>query len=170
VQNKRGIAQAFSSSESRLDLRRATVFDVFDMSRVLTSSIRDLCGADHRDDPHLISLWTANKDPGSIRNWIISGADLWLGECANRAVAVGGLLNGDTISLLYVDPHHVGNGVGIALLTHLEQELARGGCAKAKLNASTTAREFYLRRGWRPAGQRTEWNGIPQFPMSKSLA
>lgn len=169
MRNKRGIPQTFRPVFEGIQLRRATVFDVFDMSQILTRSIRDLCSADHGDDPNLVSLWTANKDPQTIRTWIISGAELWLAERSGRPAAVGGLAQGNTISLLYVDPDHLRQGVGAALLARLEQELARAGCAEAHLDATKTAQGFYAAQGWQPAGPAAQWNGIPQFPMRKSL-
>ena len=46
MQNKRGISQAFSPAGTGGELlRRATLFDLFDMSRVLTRSIIQLCTA-----------------------------------------------------------------------------------------------------------------------------
>lgn len=169
MQNKRGIPQTFGPAAAGIKLRRATVFDVFDMSQILTRSIHDLCSADHGDDPKLVSLWTANKDPETIRKWIISGAELWLAEVSGRPAAVGGLAQGHAISLLYVDPDHLRQGLGAALLARLEQELARAGCAKAHLDATKTAQGFYAAQGWQPAGPAAQWNGIPQFPMRKSL-
>jgi GNAT superfamily N-acetyltransferase len=79
------------------------------------------------------------------------------------------LLDTGVVTLLYVDPDHSRCGVGTALLRKLERELAATGCSNASLNATRTARDFYIARGWQPAGAPGEWNGIPQFPMRKSL-
>ncbi|WP_170331135.1 GNAT family N-acetyltransferase [Ruegeria arenilitoris] len=169
MQNKRGISQAFSEVPKDLVLRRASVFDVFDLSRVLIRSIALLCEIDHQGDPEKIALWTANKDPATIRGWIEAGSQIWLAENGGRVAAVGGLFETGRISLLYVDPAHTGQGIGSALLNRLEHELASVGCKEAQLEATRTAREFYLARGWQDSGQSQEWNGIPQLPMRKSL-
>ena len=86
MRNKAWISQAFSGQPKlrNLELRRADVFDVFDLSRVLIRSITDLCGADHQDRPQTIALWTANKDPATIRGWIVEGAPIWLAERAGQ--------------------------------------------------------------------------------------
>ncbi len=102
MKNKRGIAQAFPNPPQGTVLRRATVFDVFDISRVLIGSIRDLCQADHMDDPNKLEQWTDNKDPASVRGWIESGAVLWVATQGDELTAVGGLREGGEISLLYV--------------------------------------------------------------------
>ncbi|WP_299664088.1 GNAT family N-acetyltransferase [uncultured Ruegeria sp.] len=169
MNNKRGIAQAFSKPSEGLDIRPATVFDVFGMSRTLTRSIRDLCRADHLDDSERLALWTANKDPAAIRGWIDAGAALWVATQGDEVAAVGGLRSEGEISLLYVDPDHAAQGVGSALLCRLEDELRRLECPEAYLLATRTAHGFYSAQGWLDDGDPTEWHGIPQFPMRKSL-
>ncbi|WP_245223426.1 hypothetical protein [Ruegeria sp. HKCCSP346] len=73
MQNKRGISQAFSNVPEGIALRPATVFDVFDISRVLIRSITQLCVADHNNDPGHLEQWTAHKDPATIRGWFKPG-------------------------------------------------------------------------------------------------
>ncbi len=169
MKNKRGIAQAFPNPPQGTALRRATVFDVFDISRVLISSIRDLCQADHLNDPKKLEQWAANKDPASVRGWIESGAVLWVATQGDELTAVGGLREGGEISLLYVDSGQSGRGYGSALLRLLENELRAQGCPEARLQATKTAHGFYCRQGWLDDGAPTDWHGIPQFPMRKSL-
>jgi len=169
VRNKRGISQTFSGEPKGTDIRRATVFDVFGLSRVLTCAIARLCGADHDNDPDKIAAWTANKCPQAVRGWITSGASIWLAERNGQVAAAGGLRAPDEISLLYVDPGHVGQGVGAALLSRLEAELVLSGAAVGRLMSTRTALGFYRRNGWMPAGDPVDWNGIPQFPLRKSL-
>lgn len=169
MNNKRGIAQAFGNPPQGVDQRPATVFDVFGISRVLTRSIRDLCAADHLDDAAKIALWIANKDPATIRGWIGSGAVLWVATLADEVAAVGGLRSEGEITLLYVDPDHTRRGLGAALLSRMEDALRVQGCGEAHLHATKTALAFYRAQGWAEATSPTEWYGIPQYPMRKSL-
>ena len=169
MQNKRGISQAFSTTPEGIALRPATVFDVFDLSRVLIRSITQLCGVDHKGDPQVIAQWTDNKDPATIRGWFRPGSQIWLAEHRGHVAAAGGLFETGTVTLLYVDPDHTGQGVGRALLNRLERQLAVCGCAEAHLDATKTAHAFYLKQGWQPAGPPGDWHGIPQYPMRKSL-
>lgn len=169
MNNKRGISQAFGAPSDHLDLRQARVFDVFGISRVLIRAIRDLCGPDHHDDPEKVALWSANKDPASVREWIASGADIWVGLRSGDIVAVGGLRTAGEITLLYVDPDHIGRGVGSALLRRMEQQLVEQGCVEAHLSATRTALTFYRAHGWRQASETTDWHDIRQFPMHKRL-
>lgn len=169
MQNKRGISQALSPVSAGFVIRRATVFDVFDISRVLIHSITRLCTVDHDDDPHKISLWTANKTPDDIRGWIISDRQIRVAEQAGEVVAVGGVRASAEVSLLYVDPNFVGQGGGSALLARLEAELIACGHDQAHLKATKTALGFYRKNGWDTAGNPSDWHGIPQFPLRKSL-
>nr|WP_321251623.1 GNAT family N-acetyltransferase [uncultured Ruegeria sp.] len=169
MQNKRGISQAFSAAPEGVILRRATVFDVFDISRVLIRSITQLCTADHQNDPRAIAQWTENKDPATIRGWIKPGSQIWLAERAGQVAAVGGLFETGEITLLYIDPDHTGCGLGSALLNRMEQELIAAGCSDARLEATQTAQDFYLRQGWQATGQCCDRMDLSCFAMRKSL-
>ncbi|SLN25252.1 GNAT family N-acetyltransferase [Ruegeria meonggei] len=145
------------------------MFDVFDLSRVLIRSITELCRADHQDDPQVIAQWTANKDPETIRGWIRDGLQIWLTEQAGQVTAVGGLIETGEITLLYIDPDHIGCGIGAALLDRLERELIAAGCTEARLEATVTAQAFYLRQGWQATGQRCDRQDLSCREMRKSL-
>lgn len=168
MNNKRGIAQAFSQPPQGVELRRATVFDVFGMSRVLIRSIKQLCGADHNGDAQTIANWTANKDAASIRDWVLSGAELWVADQSGQIAAVGGIRDAE-ITLLYLDPDFTGRGVGYALLQRLEQQIAKAGHTEAFLEATRTAQDFYLRNGWVPTGNCSQRDDLSCFAMRKSL-
>ncbi|KIC10842.1 hypothetical protein RA19_08810 [Leisingera sp. ANG-M1] len=170
MQNKRGISQAFAPvAVPQLQIRPATVFDVFDMSRVLISSIRDLCKADHDGDAARIAEWTADKSPERIRTWIEGPGRYWLAELGGAVAGVGGLNSKGAISLLYVAPEVAGQGAGTALLAHLESELLKSGCSEGRLNATGTALEFYQANGWQRDGAPVNFCGTPCLPMHKHL-
>ncbi|MEW2914926.1 GNAT family N-acetyltransferase [Leisingera sp. JC11] len=169
MQNKRGISQAFAAPAAALEIRAASVFDVFAMSRVLTASIRDLCQADHGGDAARIADWTANKTPGQIRSWIGGPGRYWLAERGGEAAAVGGIDPDGTISLLYVAPAAARQGTGAALLAHLEAELLRNGHFEGRLNATRTALAFYRKNGWQVAEDAAGCCGAPCIPMLKAL-
>ncbi|WP_264211488.1 GNAT family N-acetyltransferase [Leisingera thetidis] len=139
------------------------------MSRVLTASFRDLCEADHQDDPERIAVWTADKSPGQIRAWFGGCGCYWLAERNGEAEAVGGLEPGGTIALLYVLPSAAGQGAGSGMLSHLETELHGAGRSEGRLNANRTARSFFLKHGWQQLGGSAEGRGTPCTPMRKSL-
>ena len=162
MQNKRGISQAFSHGGEGRVIRRATVFDVFDMSAVLRTSIRELCQDDHQGDPERLADWADSKTPGAIRSWLDGPGELWVIEEEGRIAAVGGLdaVEGaeGLITLNYVSPDFRFRGLSSALLDHLEGRLLALGVRIARLEGTRTAMPFYLARGWladdAPCGER----------------
>lgn len=172
MQNKRGISQAFVQQSSAQSLRRATVFDVFEVSRVLIRSIQELCRADHLDDPARLQAWTENKTPADVQHWISEGAEIWVIERQGAIAAVGALgavvSQVGEVTLNYVSPDFRGQGISSAMLQHLEERLVQRGALRGRLEATETAWAFYLARGWKPAaaqcGDRIECRA-----MAKSL-
>lgn len=135
-----------------VSIRPARAQDAAGISRVLTASIRALCGADHGGDPSTIADWLANKTPEAVASWIASGARLRLAERGGRLAAVGGWrAAGRTgeILLLYVAPEHRFAGASAALLAAMEAKMAADGLVEARLESTLTARRFYAARGWR---------------------
>lgn len=169
MQNKRGIAQAFAHSSTGLVLRPATVFDVFDLSTVLCSSIRELCSADHNNNSQIIAQWTANKTPESLRRWLAGDHAIWLATLNGRAAGVGAVSPTAEISVLYVAPQAVGQGVGTALLAQLESMAKNAGHQTAHLSSTTTAQGFYVKHGWTSAGM-VELDPLGRsYPMQKKI-
>ncbi|MBO9453393.1 GNAT family N-acetyltransferase [Tropicibacter sp. R16_0] len=169
MQNKRGISQTFGGVPQGQRVRPATVFDVFDMSRVLIRSITELCVADHQGDPDRIAAWTANKSPEGIRQWLSGTHDLWVAELEGQVCGVGATSPEGAVSVLYVDPSAVGRGVGTALLAQAEQHLREAGHHKATLDSTATARGFYLRHGWAEDRATQDVLGKAKYPLSKLL-
>ena len=170
MQNKRGISQAFAPvAVPQLQIRPATVFDVFDMSRILTASIRELCHADHLGDAARIADWTADKSPDQIRKWVGGPGRYWLAIQNGAAAGVGGIAPGGVVSLLYTCPPAAGLGAGSAMLSHLETQLQEAGCREGRLNATRTALEFYRARGWQPLDEPEACCGTSCIPMRKGF-
>lgn len=173
MQNKRGISQAFSSplmeGGADIDIRAATVFDVFELSCVLHDSIRSLCVADHNNDAEIVERWTANKTPQDIRSWIAAGQCPLVAEVSGRIGGLGLTMADGGIALLYVAPFAVGKKLGHALLCALEDELRRKGHSASHLTATRTALEFYKSHGWEANGPCQSCFGLPGHPMRKLL-
>lgn len=151
-------------------VRPARLEDAAEASRILIASITVLCGADHHDDPEAIARWTANKTPESVAQMIAAGG-LRMAELDGRIAAVGevGLRDGK-ITLNYVDPTCRGRGLSSALLAAMEAELTQAGVPTARLTATATARDFYLKHGWQAAGPGRAGRWIVGYPMQKPLA
>jgi GNAT superfamily N-acetyltransferase len=146
-------------------VRPAAEADVPAMSDVLTASIRDLCRADHHDNPEMVARWTANKTIEGVRAMLANpNARMFVAEHGGKIAAVGSILGADEIGLNYVHPAHRFRGVSKALLEAMESDLRNGGVAEAKLTATTTAHRFYL-----DAGLPEDHAGLVCYPMRKRL-
>jgi GNAT superfamily N-acetyltransferase len=147
-----------------------TARDAETLSQVLCASIRELCSADHKNDPELIARWTANKTPEHITRWIAnSGLTLVLADRDGQPAGVGGISEDGQVLLNYVAPAHRFCGVSRAILTHLEATLAERGISKASLTSTETAHRFYRKAGWMDVGEPEIVFGIKGYPMEKEL-
>lgn len=176
MKNKRGISQTFSGEPKGEEIRRATLFDLFDMSRVLTRSIEMLCAEDHGNDADAIARWTADKSPQALRDYLSNADDeVWLLLEDGRLASVGALGEVEPgqgtgrITLNYVDPDCRGQGASSAMLSHLESRLSALGVTEARITSTATAHRFYLSRGWSDAGAPRAGRWIVGYPMRKSL-
>lgn len=92
----------------------------------------------------------------------------------NSVVGVGRLHRLDyhrvQIRYMAVHPNHQGIGIGVQLLSRLEQQAVVLGVQEILLNARTTSLEFYLHRGYRiiEAGPLL-FGTIAHMKMSKQL-
>jgi GNAT superfamily N-acetyltransferase len=144
--------------------------DAADAAALTRAAIAELCHADHGGDPDKIAAWCANKTPESFAAWI-AAPDL-LARVATGAKGLIGVLlatRKGEILLNYVATAARGRGVTTALLADAERELADLGVARARLVSTVTAREFYLRRGWRADGPEIFEFGMLGIPMAKDL-
>jgi putative acetyltransferase len=80
--------------------------------------------------------------------------EIWVAE-VNHAVAAWGAIQGDKLERLYTDPAFAGRGIGTRLLGLLEALMRGRNIAEVHAEASSNAEQFYLRRGYEPAGVRT---------------
>ena len=92
--------------------------------------------------------------------------EIWMAEL--DGVAAGwGAIRGDMLEGLYTAPEYAGRGVGAALLDRLEGLMRGRGIEAVRAEASSNAREFYLRRGYRATGPQTTDRA---WPISKQLS
>ena len=139
------------------------------MSVVLTRSITELCGADHRNDAAIIAGWTANKTPEGVGRMLANPDMLMLVAEQGEIVAVGAIDRAGAVRLNYVSPDHRFTGASKALLAAMEQELRERGVGVATLESTATARRFYRAAGWVDAGEPDRSGAIVGYPMEKRL-
>ncbi len=138
----------------------------------MTASIRELCTADHHDDPAVIAAWTTNKTPAQVARMLANPhAKLFVALVDGAVAAVGSVqgIAGEEIGLNYVHPSHRFRGVSRALLAAMEQEMRGSGIATGRLISTATAKRFYESAGWVEDGPvDTSWIA-PGWPMKKRL-
>jgi GNAT superfamily N-acetyltransferase len=152
-------------------LRRAQPADVEAMSRVLISSITELCYEDHKGNSEAIAAWTANKTTQSVARWVADPALVMLvAEHQGEIAAVGALTAPDEIGLNYVAPAHRFMGVSRAMLAGLEALMRESGTSTGRLHSSATARRFYRSAGWIEVDGPLSGRLVAGYPMRKQLA
>lgn len=86
--------------------------------------------------------------------------EVWVVEL--DGVAIGwGAIRGDMLEGLYVAAEFAGQGVGAGLLDRLEGLIRDREFPSVRLEASSNARSFYLRRGYRATGPQTPQGSWP---------
>lgn len=152
-----------------INVRPAVPADVPAMSRVLTASITQLCGADHGNDPARVARWTANKTHEGVAV-MLANPELTLLVAERDGVVAGvGALSGAVIALNYVAPEHRFTGVSRALLAALEARMQAADVAEGRLVSTWTARRFYADAGWLADGEPQDHGGMLCYPMRKAL-
>lgn len=141
------------------------------MSRVLLASIIGLCAADHHGDAAKLAAWTRNKTPDGVKA-MLANPDmvLFVAEASGEVMGVGAVTRAGDVALNYVAPEARFRGFSTALLARLEAELATLGFAEGRLEATATARAFYLARGWVADGPQASGRLVNGYPMRKTLA
>ncbi|NOJ40961.1 GNAT family N-acetyltransferase [Bradyrhizobium sp. WSM 1791] len=92
--------------------------------------------------------------------------EVWVAEC-DGITAGWGAIRGDYLEGLYTAPEFAGRGVGAGLLEMFERLMRERGIRAVRAEASSNAREFYLRRGYRTSAPQTP-NGA--WPIARELA
>jgi putative acetyltransferase len=91
--------------------------------------------------------------------------EVWVAEI-NGAVVGWGAIRGDMLEGLYAAPEFAGQGVGTGLLDRLEGLMRDREFPSVRAEASSNARDFYLRRGYRTTGPQTLQGA---WPIAKEL-
>jgi putative acetyltransferase len=157
---------------SAIGIRLATPADAHQALNAICRSITELCEADHQCDAPTLERWLRNKTPEHFDNWCADpDSRLIVGELNAVIAGVAALHRSGEIRLFYVRPDCVRSGVGRALLLALEAHARVWKIAVLKLNSSLTARHFYERCGFLPAGDSTSHFGVLRgYPYTKTLS
>jgi GNAT superfamily N-acetyltransferase len=154
-----------------IDIRVAVAADAPAACAVLRRSIKELCVADHGNDPEILGRWLANKTPEMVASWIAKPDNAVLLAVEGIAIlGVGSITDAGEINLCYISPDARCRGVSRALLRALEDSAVKRGSTRCTLHSTLTARRFYRAAGYSedspPDGKFGARGG---YPMSKPL-
>ena len=160
-----------ATDTARVEIRDATPEDAVAACQVLRESISQLCVADHRNDPAILTAWLANKTPEIVAGWARQkGRSLLLAVEGDAVLAVGGVTNAGEITLNYVSPQARFRGVSRALLRALEARAAERGNDRCTLTSTETAHRFYRSAGYVDDGPpQGKFGTTASYPMTKRI-
>jgi GNAT superfamily N-acetyltransferase len=143
--------------------RLATFDDAVRLFEIRRQSIRELACAGMTVEQ--VDAWAARLSLAGME-LKLRELEIWVAEFDGTVVGWGAI-RGDCLEGLYISPEFAGRGVGAGLLAMLEGLMHARGFRAACAEASSNAREFYLRRGYRSAGPQTPEGA---WPIAKPLS
>jgi putative acetyltransferase len=113
---------------------------------IFRSSIEDLTGDDYSQAQQ--QAWASAADDEDAFAARLAQRLTLVATLEGSVVGFVALEGKDHIDMLYVHPAVAGQGVGTMLVDALEKLAASRGTARLKVDASDTARDFFLGRGY----------------------
>jgi hypothetical protein len=127
-----------------VEIRDAVAADAWAACEMIRRSIVELCIADHRNDPAILTQWLSNKTPEIFVSWINQLANsLLVAIEGHNILAVGSVPNAGEINLNYVCPDVRFRGVSRVMLGALDARAVDRGNVRCTLTSTETARRFY---------------------------
>ena len=144
------------------DHRLATLDDAERLFEVRRRSILELApsGMPVAD----AEAWARQLTPAGMERKLRE-LEIWIAEL-DDVIAGWGAIRGDVLEGLYTAPEYAGQGVGAGLLDRLEALMRGRGVDAVCAEASSNAKAFYLRRGYRETGPQTP---VGAWPIAKQL-
>ena len=145
--------------------------DLAVLAEIFRASIEGLTGEDY--NPSQQEAWaTAAEDEQAFTARLSKQLTL-IATLESSPVGFASLQDNKVIDMLYVHPAVAGQGIGTMLYDALEKLAAARGAAELTVDASDSARDFFLKRGFEAYRRNTitvgnEW--IANTTMKKKLA
>jgi putative acetyltransferase len=144
--------------------------DVAVLAEIFRASIEGLTEEDY--NPSQQEAWAAVADNEQAFTARLGKQLTLIGTLEGSPVGFASLQDNKIIDMLYVHPAVAGQGIGTMLYDALEKLASARGAAELTVDASDSAREFFLRRGFEPYRRNTisvgnEW--IANTTMKKTL-
>jgi GNAT superfamily N-acetyltransferase len=154
-----------------MEIRNARDDDAAAACVAMRRSIVELCVADHNNDSAILARWLANKTPEDFIAWVARpGNSVLVAVEGDVILAVGCVTDSGEINLNHVSPDARFRGISRAMLKALEECARERGNAHVTLTSTGTARRFYRAAGYVEEAPAPFKFGMPDYPMSKTLA
>lgn len=108
--------------------------------------------------------WAARLTPSGMQGKLRE-LEIWVAEQGGSVVGWGAI-RGERLEGLYTDPEFARTGVGARLLGMLEDVMYERGVVEVRAEASSNARDFYLRRGYTLTASQAAQGA---WPMAKQI-
>lgn len=118
--------------------------------QVLIRSIKEVCVADHNNDPKVLQEWLSNKTDDDVKKWINDNNNYSIVAINKQGKVIGFSMismNGE-ILLNYLLPEYLFKGIGKMMLNNLELFAKKSGLNKIMTMSTKTALEFYKKHGF----------------------
>lgn len=144
--------------------------DTMALRELFAQSIEELTAEDYDEDQRL--AWVSLAADATAFAERLGNALTLVIHQNGEYLGFAALKDNKLIDMLYVHPHHAGEGVGSALAAALEKIAAARGSTKIDVDASDTAVEFFEGRGYEAMRRNSipiddEW--LSNTTMSKKL-
>ncbi|QYF92823.1 GNAT family N-acetyltransferase [Massilia sp. PAMC28688] len=150
-----------NDSQKLIEIRPALAQDAGAACLVLRRSITECCVADHCGQAGILDGWLGNKTADNVASWIASPSNYTLVAVREgEVVGVSLLTQAGKLSLCYLLPEALHQGVGKAMLQAVERQARSWGISVLRLHSTATARDFYLRNGYISAGKEKSCYGV----------
>ena len=144
-----------------IEIRIAVPEDAAAACAVLRRSITECCVQDHGDKPEVLQAWLGNKTPDNVAGWFTTPSNFALvAERDGVIVGVSLLTQAGKLSLCYLLPEALHQGMGKAMLHAVEARARAWEISILKLHSTASARDFYARNGYIQAGKEKSCYGV----------
>jgi putative acetyltransferase len=143
------------TADNDFPLRPFLPGDTMALRELFAQSIEELTQDDYDEDQRI--AWASAAEDAEAFSARLAQSLTLVVQLDGEYLGFASLKDNKTIDMLYVHPYYAGEGVGTALVTALEKIASARGAETLSADASDTAQEFFVRRGFE-AMQR---NSIP---------
>jgi putative acetyltransferase len=135
----------------QVETRRALPRDAEDIVGVHFAAVRQIAAKSYPAE--VIEAWSPEPDENryaQIRQILAAGEELFVvAEVDGKVLGFGAIVPANKeLRALYVHPDVAGQGVGAAILTHLELLALEHGIERLSVDASVNAETFYQKHGY----------------------